>query len=530
MTTSKPRSSNKTRLAKYGGEVGEGGSFPVLARHPPKKTCSFHQFFAIWAELQGWQIPDFHIDICDFLTNHDNWENNTGLVQIFRGAAKSTITSLFITWLLTQDPTLRFMVLSADKETAMKMTTDIKMVVMQHPFARHLHGSENTWRTDKIVVNGHNDGRNPNVVAWGILSNVTGSRADWVIYDDVEVPKNCATEGDRDKLRKKLNEPVHILVPGGKHLFIGTPHSFDSIYTELEGNSTKDNVFRAGKVSQIKIPLMRSYTGEFPTIVGESTWPERFTLEEILMRQNSSGTKGEFLSQYLLIPYNPQETVLDPTLISVYDSEVDILQSNGSQIARINDVRLLGVTAYWDPSLAKLSSDDSVFSVVFTTEDGHAYIHRAMRIDGDADEQCDQIIREMLAVGVSHVIIETNGVGGFLPPVFRKRAEGKGVTCEGKQTTRNKLEKINHAYEVRLASGRIHAHKSVMAGKFRTQLRDFSPRNVNRQKDDFIDCVAMAILEQPIRIKTAFAGARANTWQSAIMGGSIEAPIEGITW
>jgi hypothetical protein len=496
-----------------------------------KKEVTFHQFFAVWAQMQvpKWDIPDFHFDVLDFLSDHSDWENHTGLLQIFRGAAKSTIVGLFVVWMLTQDPTLRFLILSADKKTATKITTDVAGIIERHPLAKHLHNKDKPWRTDFLYVNGSTDGRNASVTSWGVMSNITGARADWIIYDDTEVPKNSRTELEREKLREKLDEPTHILVPGGYELFVGTPHSFDSIYTELEGTSGKEEPFRTG-CSSLKIAVMEDVEGEFPNFTGTPTWPARFTVAEIKKKQDGSSTKGHFLSQYLLQPYNPDDTVLDPSLISVYTHDIEIIQSNGSGLAKINDQRIMGASCFWDPSLAKLSTDDSVLAIVFTTDDGHYFIHRAIKLTGDGDEQCIQVINEMKKNEVSHVVIETNGVGGLLPPLFRKHATGKGITCEGKPTSQNKLEKIVHAYEVALASGLIHAHKSVMETPFRTQLRDFNHKTAGRGKDDFIDSVAMAILSQPIRIKAGHYGNRATQWQSAVSGGSIECEVDSVSF
>lgn len=498
----------------------------AVARIP----CTFHQFFLVWANAQkpAWEVPALHFDILDFLSDHKNWENNTGLVQIFRGAGKSTIVGLFITWMLTQDPTLRFLVLSADKKTAVKIASDVATIVERHPLAKHLHGKENTWKADTLVVEGSTDGRNPSVTSWGVMSNITGARADWIIYDDTEVPKNSRTDTEREKLREKLDEPTHILVPGGYELFVGTPHSHDSIYTEVAGESTTEEPFRTG-CSQIKIPIMEDVSGEFPTMTGRSLWPERFPLDEILKRQRGSSTKGHFLSQYLLLPYNPEDTVLDPSLIGTYTSELAVHKANGERIARLNGVRVMGYSCFWDPALSTLNTDDSVLAIVFSTDDGHYYIHRTIKLIGDADEQIQQVMRAMNENQVSHVNIETNGIGNFLPAMFRKAAAGKGLTCDGKPTSMNKLQKIMESYDTPLSGGLLHAHKSVMDTPFRTQLRDFSAKN-GRARDDFIDAVAMAIKNQPIRIKSGLAGARQHTWQEMAEGGSFEVPMEAFTF
>jgi hypothetical protein len=86
-------------------------------------------------------------------------------------------------------------------------------------------------------VNGALDMRNASMFAKGILSNVTGARANECQNDDVEVPGNIQTPEAREKLRYRLSEQTHILIPGGRKLFIGTPHTHDSLYDEKEARA-----------------------------------------------------------------------------------------------------------------------------------------------------------------------------------------------------------------------------------------------------------------------------------------------------
>ena len=492
----RPPSNNLPQLPKASATVSQ-------------HKVTFEEFFLFWALEQGWSVPAIHFEILKFLTSHDKWINRTGVIQIFRGVGKSTIVGLFIVWMLTQDPTLRFLIVSSNDEMARRMSADVMGIIQRHPLATHLNSGANTWRDGHLFVNGHTDNRSPSVKAKSIESSMTGGRADWIIYDDTEDSENVQTEYQREKLRRQLREPTHVLVPlTGKELFVGTPHTWDSIYPEILGSSGKDYPFRTG-ASSLKIPVMEedSLEGEFPNITGKPTWPERFSMEEVLKKQAGSGTKGNFLSQYLLQPYNPKDTVLDPTLIATYTHEVKVHEANGSVLAMIGDHRVVGVSAYWDPSMGTNKGDSSVLAIVFTTDDAHYFVHRTVSLAGTPQLQAEKAIAIMKDCGVSHVVIETNGAGAPFPSIFRERAAGKGVTCEGR-----------HSF--------IHAHTSVMESPFRTQLRDFNP-NKSRQKDDFIDAAAMAILAQPFRLRSGHAGARSQTWQQH-GGTTVEVPRDDL--
>lgn len=64
----------------------------------------------------------------------------------------------------------------------------------------------------------------------GISGNITGLRSDLIICDDVEVPNTCNTQKKRQNLRERLRELDFILSPHGTMIYIGTPHTQDTIY------------------------------------------------------------------------------------------------------------------------------------------------------------------------------------------------------------------------------------------------------------------------------------------------------------
>ena len=53
-----------------------------------------------------------------------------------------------------------------------------------------------------------------------------------MICDDVEVPNTAGTQHKRLELRERLREASFVLVPDGTQLYIGTPHSYYSIYAD----------------------------------------------------------------------------------------------------------------------------------------------------------------------------------------------------------------------------------------------------------------------------------------------------------
>lgn len=450
-------------------------------------------FFAVLAKLNGWDhIPEFHLRILDFLERDGEWNNNVATLQAFRNSAKSTIAAAYVVWKLVNDPTLIILIQSADDNTATKMVEDCKRIINVHPMAMHLRAKNNKWKANSVVVRGSNSGRNNSIEARGINSTVTGSRADIIIFDDVEVPKNADSEDLRDRLRKRIAESHHLLNPGGKKLFIGTPHAYDSVYPEIVGKGS----------SSLVIPLLNNIKGEFPSLSGKITWHERWDQNEIINKQLACKSRAEFFSQYQLIPMAIDDSILDPTNLQVYNCEIEVTKPNyfnPKSMLLLGDVRMRAVCAWWDVAVNTKKGDSSVLAIVYLSEEGKLYIHRVIELKGPVPEQCLQIKDIAIKFKLAKVCVETNGVGALAPAMLLKEVRGLGIAVEGIHSSQKKSEKIIEAYEIPLSAQFLYIHESVQSTKFMTQLRDFNPARMDKH-DDFIDAPASAIKQLPITI------------------------------
>lgn len=455
---------------------------------------NFALFYAIWASMCKWKIPEVHMQIVNYLEDED-WLNDTKVLLIFRGVGKSTLVDLWVAYKLSKNPALRFLILAQTHTYAKKGSQDILSIIRRHPLCEHLISDTLETRKDSFFVRGCSDHRNPSVTAQGIGSSVTGGRADYIICDDVEVKENSGSEGKRQDLRTRLSETTHLLVPEiinekvpGRRLFIGTYHDEVSIYDEQVADGA----------SLLRIPLLSNISGEYPYIVGDTAWKERFPDNIVATKQKMCRGKAEFYSQYLLIPSSIEDSALDPSLVKIYTDEVVIKEVNNTTIAKIGDYVIKSVSAWWDPAMS--GKDDSVLSVVYTSAEGRIFVHRTILLMGtDPNQQCEQIKRTALKLGLPIIKIETNGIGNFLPEVLRGHVKELGIGVEGVHSSQNKNQKIMENLETPLYGGFLHVHQSVADGKFLIQMRDFNP-STTKQKDDYIDSVASAIKEEPIRI------------------------------
>lgn len=191
----------------------------------------YNQFLDTWNNMLGLGTPRHHRQMMNFLVDILGTEPHRGLLMAFRHSGKSTLVGIFAACVLFLNPKIRILILSAGTHQAMRMVMHIRNILENHPWCQDLiPKNKREWSENKITINRPIGIREPSVVCQGIYGNITGMRADLIICDDVEVPNTCNTLQKRNNLRERLRELDFILSPNGAMLYIGTPHTVDTIY------------------------------------------------------------------------------------------------------------------------------------------------------------------------------------------------------------------------------------------------------------------------------------------------------------
>ena len=153
---------------------------------------------ALWAELNLPSPTRAQYKIADYLQNGPKRLQ----VQAFRGVGKSWITGAFVLWTLFNDPERKvMMIISASKERADNMSIFLQKLIIDTPWLKHLQPKSDDSRWSRISFDVNcSPHQAPSVKSVGITGQLTGSRADLMILDDVEVPGNSLTEFMREKL------------------------------------------------------------------------------------------------------------------------------------------------------------------------------------------------------------------------------------------------------------------------------------------------------------------------------------------
>ena len=215
-------------------------------------------------------------------------------------------------------------------------------------------------------------------------------------------------------------------------------------------------------------------------------WPERFTHEEMAERRRECNTFNEWDSQYQLHAKPVTESRLNPEKIIPYSIDPVIKVSNRKASMWLGNVRIVGAAAYWDPSLGKIKSDASAFSVILTDSAGRMYHQVCLGVTGNIDDQCKEIKKEVIKYSLGRIEVEVNGPGGHVPHILRKHLKGLDCAVIENFETTNKNKRILDAWEAPIDGGYMWAHVDVLEGPLWDQMQDWNPE-ITDQPDDYLD-------------------------------------------
>ena len=269
----------------------------------PTKLKDFRNFlYLVWKHLALPRPTQVQYDIANFIQSKEK----RIIINAFRGVGKSWITSAYVCHQLLLNPQLNILVVSASKNRADDFSTFTLRLINEIEVLAHLKPRDDQ-RQSKVSfdVKPARASHAPSVKSLGITGQLTGSRSDLVIADDVESANNSATMGMRDKLSEQVKEFESILKPQGRIIFLGTMQNEMSLYNQLPARGYKQRIWTARYPNEKQVknfgdtlaPLIRNTWSIDEQ--GKPTDPERFDDEDLKKRQLSYGTSG-FNLQFML--------------------------------------------------------------------------------------------------------------------------------------------------------------------------------------------------------------------------------------
>lgn len=238
------------------------------------------------------------------------------VVEGYRGVGKTWITVAYAAWHLLVDPQVKILVVSASKAHADNFSIFLKRLIDEVPVLSHLRPREGQRNSVVMFdVGPALPAHAPSVKSVGITGQITGSRADVIIPDDIEIPSNSLTQLMRDRLAESVKEFDAVLKPDGVIRYLGTPQTEMSLYGLLESRGYEVRVWPArypkadlaARYGHKLAPVIRERLDAQPSLAtskhhgkyGQPVDPDRFSEVDLLEREASYGRSG-FALQFML--------------------------------------------------------------------------------------------------------------------------------------------------------------------------------------------------------------------------------------
>lgn len=425
-----------------------------------KRLKDFKNFlYLTWKHLN---LPDptpIQYDIADYLQS----DNKRIIIEAFRGVGKSWITSAFVVHQLLLNPQRNILVVSASKTRSDDFSTFTQRLIHEMPVLEHLKPRE-SQRNSKIAfdVGPATASHAPSVKSVGITGQLTGSRADLIIADDVESLNNSQTQLMRDRLSETVKEFDAIIKPKiGRIVFLGTPQTEMSLYNDLDERGFTTRIWPARVPNKAQTigygyklaPMITSQMENGILSEGEPVDPLRFNSQDLLEREASYGKSG-FNLQFMLdtslsdankYPLKVNDLIVMSGLKSWSKAPAQVQWAGGLEQTKQLDSELPNVALKGDYYVAPMHVSDewvdfegSVMSVdpagrgadktayaVVKMLHGTLYVVDVGGIDGGySDEVLTTLANKAKSYGVNKVIIESNFGDGMatqlLKPVLAK--------------------------------------------------------------------------------------------------------------
>ena len=494
---------------------------------------------ALWAQLDLPHPTRAQYAIADYL----QYGPKRLQIQAFRGVGKSWITGAFVLWTLFKDNEKKIMIISASKERADNMSIFLQKLIMETPWLKHMQPSDDSARWSRISFDikcpPH---QAPSVKSVGITGQLTGSRADLMILDDIEVPGNSMTEFMREKLLQLCTEAESILTPknDSRIMYLGTPQTTFTIYRKLAERNYKPFVWPARyprKVSQYEGLLAPQLVEDIDG--GADPWgvtdPDRFDNEDLIEREASMG-RSNFMLQFML-----DTSLSDAQKFPLKCSDLIITSVNPSTAPEsvvwcsdpqnvIKDLPTVGLPGDYFYSPMQLQGDwssyteticsidpsgrgtDETAAAFISQRNGFLYLHemRAYR-DGYSDKTLLDILKGCKKYDVTKLVIETNFGDGIVAELFRKHLQQtkQAIDIEEVRANVRKEDRIIDTLEPVLNQHRLVVNRSVVEWDYNSN-KEAAPEErllymlfyqmsrMCREKgavkhDDRLDCLAQGV-------------------------------------
>jgi hypothetical protein len=418
----------------------------------------------------GFNVTDLQYDIASFMEHGPQHL----MVQAQRGQAKTTIAAAFAVFDLIHNPKHRVLIVSAGGTQATEISTLIVRFIMTLDVLACMRPDKMAGdRASVEAFDVHHSlkglDKSPSVACVGIGANLPGKRADLLIPDDVESPKNGMTPLQRGQLLHLTKEFTSICSTG-RILWLGTPQTNESIYNSLPSRGVTIRVWPG----RYPTPEQRSFYGNrlAPYIArrldadpglgqgggmlsdqGQPTDPQLFDEDTLQRKELDQGTP-HFQLQYMLntVLADSQRFPLKPSLLVLLQGAgnrwpMEIVRGMDAALLRDFSVadfpfqlmtphevsretaNLQDIWACIDPAAGGANGDETAYAVAGFLNGNVILLSCGGLPGGYTEDKLTELAKRLARFKLSGVTIEKNmGYGAFaavFTPILRKH-----ITCQ----------------------------------------------------------------------------------------------------
>ena len=391
-------------------------------------------------------------------------------IQAFRGVGKSWITAAFVLWTLYNNANKKIMVVSASKDRADSFSIFCQRLILEVPWMSHLRpkNDDQRWSRVSFDVGTAAPHQAPSVKSVGITGQLTGSRADLMVLDDVEVPNNSMTELQREKLLQLVTECESILTPkpDSRIMFLGTPQTTFTVYNKLRERAYKPFVWPARYPRKVAMydGLLAPQLEQDLENETDLTWnptDTRFKEDDLLERESAMG-RSNFMLQFMLdtslsdaekFPLKFADLIINPVNPETAPENIIWCSSKDNIVKELPCVGLPGdyyyspmqVQGEWKPYSETICSvdpsgrgTDETVACFISQLNGIMYLHEIYAsTDGYSDTTLLAILARCKKYKATTLLIESNFGDGMVSELFRKHAINKHVPINIEETRAN---------------------------------------------------------------------------------------------
>ncbi len=499
----------------------------------------FKKFYYVTSRFMNMNDPTYmQYDIADYLQNEVSGRDR--MVQAPRAEGKTMILISYVCWRFLNDSNYKILYISATQKFVETISKAIMTLISTMPELRHLDPfASDLSSVTSFNVNGPKDiDKSPSFRAVGISGQITGSRADEIIADDIEISTNSRTQTMRQSIIEGKKEFINVRKSDGKSkiTYVGTPQTEDTIYKTLSNTNIRIWTARYPELNKIKnykgnlAPWIEKEVTENPKLVGVPTDPGQQSHEELTLKELAEGWSN-FVLQYMLdhsltdeerYPLKLSDFIVyglstdkAPKTIS-YGKNKDNIRDDLPNVGFMNDNYYgpLFVDEEWteyenaimsiDPS--GKGKDETAYTVIKQLH-GTLFILEVGSVNnGFDDESLHEIAKIAKKHSVNEIVIESNAIGeGYIKALSRVTKYFYNVGITGVHNSKNKELRIINTLEPMMNAHKIVINESIITedskkvvnGKSYYQLMHQISR-ITKDKnsllhDDKVDALALGV-------------------------------------